>query len=160
MGASFEIWFSSTDAARPAVSFKVREYLASFITDGILREKGLVVTGAWNVVLGMIFLAEGKVYESDKILFIKKDPAIIRSEMVKLYEIIIPLKLIRESDDLLFTTVQLMYEALTIFLTTTFKSIKRDEIDDLWMQVDLDYIFSIEFPAPFNEQKYVGDSND
>jgi hypothetical protein len=50
-----------------------------------------------------------------------------------------------------------MYEAVSLFLTTTFKRVTPEFMATLWKQVDLDYLLALPYPAPFQEQKYLLD---
>lgn len=140
---------------RPQISYKIREYLAKFITENLLKEKKLVVGGKWKINLGLIFLTEGKY--GPKYIKMANSPRTIRSDGIKLYEIVIPLKLIEESDKQLLKTIELIYESLKIFFTTTFKKITPEFMDELWKKIDLDYLLCLPYPAPLEEQKYVGD---
>lgn len=153
----FNIYQSCDSLNRPPLSYQVREYLIRFITDNILASKNIVLNGKWNVVLAMIFLSNGGRYTTREIFFPKAQPKTIKEDNIKLYEIIIPLDEILESPNPYLRSIELMYEASKIFLTTTYKSITNEFVEDLWQKIDFEYLYSLPYPASLNEQKYVGD---
>jgi hypothetical protein len=51
-----------------------------------------------------------------------------------------------------------MYEAIAIFLTSTYKKVTSEFMNELCNNVDLEYLLSLPYPAPFKEQKYLSDS--
>lgn len=141
---------------RPPISYRIREYLMKFITECILEKKKIIVGGKWTVTLSLHFVGEGRMYKSRNI-FLAKGLRTITTEGIKIYDIIIPLKLIQEAENPLLKTIELMYESVKIFLTTTYKKVSSEFMDELWKQIDLDYLLSLPYPAPLNEQKYIGD---
>lgn len=141
---------------RPSISYKVREYLEGFILENILQKKKIVVGGKWGIKLAIYFVGEGK-YGIPETIDLQKNPTIINSEKTKLYEIFVPVKPIQESQTPLFKAIELMYEAITVFFTTTYKKITKELMDELWSHIDLDYLLSLPYPAPMEDQKYVGD---
>lgn len=157
MESAFSIYQSSSDKNRPPISYEVRKYLERFITDNVLKEKKIIVNSDWNVVLGIIFLSEGGRFTSKSIFLPKGGPKIIKKGRIKLYEIIVPLKVIQEANDPYLKTIELMYTAIGIFLSTTYKKVDPGSWDKLGKKIDLDYLLSLPYPAPLEEQKYVGD---
>ena len=156
MKSYFNIFQASTsNDNRPPISHKVREYFIQFLSDNLLKRKKIIIGGKWEIILSILFTGEGKY--GPKGIFMPKNPRTISSESVKLYEIIIPSKLIQESDKPFLKTIELMYEAIKVFFTTTYKKITPEFMDELWKKVDLDYLLSLPYPAPLSQQKYVGD---
>jgi hypothetical protein len=80
----------------------------------------------------------------------------ICAEAVKMYEVHIPLKCIQDSPNPLLKTIELIYEAIKIFLIATYKKIKPEFLDELWKFVDLDYLVSLPYPAPFSDRNISG----
>ncbi|RAJ05509.1 hypothetical protein LX64_02669 [Chitinophaga skermanii] len=78
----------------------------------------------------------------------------VASESVKIYECIIPFDFIRDSEEPQLETIELMYRAIKLFVTSTYKKVKPEFIDALWREVDLNYLLSLPYPAPIEEQKY------
>lgn len=152
----FSISQACTTKFRPPVSYRVREYFVNFLVDNLLKEKKLIIGGKWHINLTIYFVGEGKL-GLPKNIVIGKSPRTVSAEMTKLYEALIPVKLIQESDRPFLKTIELMYEALTVFFTATYKKITKEFMDELWKQVDLNYLLSLPYPAPMEDQKYVGD---
>ncbi len=147
---------STTNSGRPPVSHKVREYLEKFILDNLLKPKKLIINTKWRIRLLICFVEEGPRYTSTY-LFLAKQPTTITAENLKMYEILIPLKLLKGVDDPYLRTIELMFEALTIFFTTIYKSIKKEEMKLLWEKVDINYLFTLPYPASLKDQKYATD---
>ena len=70
----------------------------------------------------------------------------------------IPLKLITESENPYLATIEHIFEAIEIFLVSTYNSITSEFMGELRKQVDLNYLLRLPYPAPISEQKYIGDS--
>ena len=157
MIARFIIYQASEDANRPPISCKIREYYMKFITDNVLIKQKIIVDGKWNVGLGIIFISDGARYKSKEIIIAKGAPRIVKEQSLKLYQIIVPLTVIQEAEEPLLKTIELMFEAITVFLTTVYKKITREFMDELWRQVDLSYLLNLPYPATLSEQKYIGD---
>src|SRR5690606_14590151 len=147
---NFSISQAYTTKYRPPISYKVREYFVDFLTDNLFTQKKIIISRRWHIKLGIYF------DYSPQILMAKK-PTTITSESTKLYEILIPVKPIQESEAPFLKTIELMYEAITVFFTTTYKKVTKEFMDELWKQVDLNYLLSLPYPAPLEDQKYVGD---
>lgn len=110
----------------------------------------------WNICLSILFVEEGARSASTAV-YLAKSGRTISAERVKIYQVLIPLKSILESDDHFLKTITLMYEALTLFFTSTYRKITQHFMQELWAKVDLDYLRSLPYPAPLEEQQYVGD---
>jgi hypothetical protein len=156
MESYFNIYQSCTEIERPPVSFKVREYFEKFIIENVFVKKKIIIGGKWKIGLAIYFSVSGP-----KVLFkgiaLAKGARTILSESIKIYEIVILTEPIQQAEKPFLKTIELMYEAIKIFLTTTYKKVTPEFMDDLWRQVDLDYLLSLPYPAPLAEQKYVGD---
>lgn len=141
---------------RPPISYKAREYLEVFIIENVLKKNKIIIGSKWRVDLLLIFCQETNRYKSTHI-FMPKNPKTVTEEGVKIYEILIPFKLIKESDNPYSRTIELMYEAITIFFTETYKKIAKDLMSELWKKVDMPYLLTLPYPAPKVEQKYLTD---
>lgn len=141
---------------RPPISSKIKEYFVTFITENILKEKKIILGGKWRVDLTISFEGESRLGFPRKTT-LDKSPRIVSSEGVKLYWVFVPVKTIQESENPLLKTIELMYEAISIFFTTTYKKVTSDFMNYLWKEVDLNYLLSLPYPAPIEDQKYTGD---
>jgi hypothetical protein len=147
---------STTFKNRPPISSKVRGYFEQFITKQLLKPKNIIVGSQWQIELVICFVEEGPRYKSGN-LFLAKQPRTISSEKIKIYEILVPLKLLSGVDQPYLRTIELIYEALTLFFTTIYKSVTPQEMKMLWQNVDLDRLNTLPYPAALPDQKYVGD---
>ena len=145
-----------TTKYRPPISYKLREYFVNFLTDSLFKKKKIIIGGKWHINLAIYFVGEGRL-GLPKNIVMAKNPRTVSAEMTKLYEILVPVKPIQESERPFLKTIELMYEALTVFFTTTYKKVTKEFMDELWNQVDIDYLLSLPYPAPLEDQKYVGD---
>jgi hypothetical protein len=153
----FEIIASSVSITnRPPISYKVREYFETFIIDHILTKKKIIVTGNWEIHLVLAFLPETNRYQSDD-LFMPEKPVVVKEDKIKTYDILVPMKLIKPIDEPYLKTIELIYQAITLFLTKTYKKVTAKEMENLWESVDLKYLLSLPFPAPLVDQKYLTD---
>jgi hypothetical protein len=141
---------------KPPISYKVREYFVAFIVSNILEKEKLIIGGKWHFNLTVYFVAEGRLGLPTNVVF-AKTPKTISAESIKLYEALIPVKPIQQSDNPALKTIELMYEAISLFFTTVYKTITKEYMEMLWKEVDLDYLLSLPYPAPAEEQHYVGD---
>ena len=69
----------------------------------------------------------------------------------------IPVKLIKESENPYRKTIELIYEAITLFFTTIYKKITPHLMNQLWESIDILYLLTLPYPAPLIDQKYVTD---
>ncbi|HEY5408670.1 MAG TPA: hypothetical protein VIJ92_16360 [Ginsengibacter sp.] len=156
MEAYFNIYQSCTETERPPISYKIRAYFEKFITENVLKKKKIIIGGRWKIILAIFFSGGGP-----KVLYkgigFAKGSRTVSAENVKIYEVFILLKPIEDTKNPLLKTIELIYEAIKNFITTTYKKVNSELMDELWKQVDLDYLLSLPYPAPLSEQKYVGD---
>jgi hypothetical protein len=157
MESYFNILLSSTVGnKRPPISFKVREYLEGFIIENVLKKFKIVQGGKWKIALAIFFIERGEKYDSANI-FLAKGARTVEAESIKIYEILIPIEEIKASPQPYLKTIELLYEAIKIFLTNTYKKVTPALMDELWGNLDLEYLLSIPYPVSYEEQQYVGD---
>lgn len=140
---------------RPPISYRICEYFNEFMSESFAKKKPKLISKDWKINLGIIIQSEGRY--GPKEIFLASKPRTIKSEGVKLYEMVVPLKLITDTNNPHRRTIEIIYEAVKIFFTSTYKSVSTEFMDELWKEIDLDYLLSLPYPAPLNEQKYVGD---
>ena len=158
MNSRLRIIHSSTSFTnRPPISFKVVEHIENYINENLLTHKKIIVNGNWEIHFVLTFVQETERYKSDYIFMPSTPPDIVKEEKVKIYEAIIPMKLIDNSSHPYLRTIELIYEAITIFLTRTYKKISQEDMDALWRGIDLEFLLSLPYPAPVAEQKYLAD---
>ena len=101
-------------------------------------------------------MPEGKYYTTEE-LSLAKGYQTVKQDAVKIYTVLVPLKAIGKSDKPLLKIVELMYEAITKYFITNFKSISPEFMEHLKTEIDLPYLLSLPYPAPFKDQRYVAD---
>ena len=139
---------------RPPIPFVVRDYLEKFFIREVLEPKRLILNGKWNIQLVLYFVGKGKF--GPESIFLAKGFRTVSSEEVRMYEAALPTHLINSIDPYL-GTIRLMYDAVGVFLITTFKSVSKDYIEALWPKVDVGYLRTFEYPAAFADQHYIED---
>jgi hypothetical protein len=83
-----------------------------------------------------------------------KSATTVKQDSVKIYSITIPMKAIIQSQKPHQKTIEIVYEAITKYFTSTFKKVTREFMADLENQVNFDYLLSLPYPAPFAEQRF------
>jgi|GEM_PF-2463311 len=161
MEKKFQIVQSSTNTIdlRPPISWKVRDYLEDFIIENVLNEKQIIVTSQWTIHLHCFFCKASPRFNYEYIHFHNK-PRTVKENMVKIYEIMIPEKLIDVSNSKYEKTIELIYDAISIFLTATYKKISKEFMSELWHHVDMKYLLSLPYPAQAKDQRYLTDIDD
>jgi len=152
MVSKFNIYQSSIEEDRPPISHKVRDYLIKFITTELLEKKNILINAKWNVILALFFIRKAK-FGPDQV-FLAKGSRTVSAENTKIYEVLIPMQIIDAAENKYLKTIELIYEAITLFLTSTYKKVTIESMAEIWEKVDLKYLLSLPYPAPFNEQKY------
>lgn len=152
----FSISQAYTTKFRPPISCKIREYFVQFLVENLLKEKKIILGGKWHINIAIYFVGEGRL-GLPKSIVMAKNPRTVSAESTKIYEILIPIRPIQESEAPLIKTIELMYEAMVVFFTTTYKKVTKDFMNELWRRVDLKFLLSLPYPAPIEDQKYVGD---
>lgn len=149
----FSIKLTGTPEERPPISYKISEYLESFIIENVLIPQKIILGGKWNIWLSFMFFNGGRFGPSGVHIY---KPTTVRSDNVKLYPIQIPIVEISNSENPALRTIELLYEGITLFFVTHFKKIDLSFISDLWQSVDISYLLSLPYPAKEKEQRYVG----
>jgi hypothetical protein len=141
---------------RPPISYKVREYLGNYINTNFIEPKKFLLDIGWKIDILIIFINNTSQVKLNEIK-LGRVPIVAKEEKIKIYEILIPLKLIDESDNKYLKTIQLMQEALGLFFNKKARKGEKKYITDLWQKVDYEYLLTLTYPAPLTEQKYISD---
>lgn len=155
----FEIHQTCTEKNRPPISYKVREYLESFITKKVLEEKKIIVGGNWKVTLTICFSGDGPMMLF-KDYALAKGVRTITKEKTKLYESVVLLPQIENDKDPYLKTIEMVYKVISAFLTANYKKVTPEFMNNLWKEIDFNYLKSLPYPAKLIEQKYIGDMID
>ena len=163
--------------SRPRVSIHVDEYIWSFIEENIVKPHKLMRSEKHGYLLDISFdqfdpakhryfplssynglLREGGEMDSANRSYFREDFAggkdrtkvlNVDIKAANVSENITP----REYADLLF-------DGIGAALVFNFKRLKREEFDGLKPKIDWSIVESFPFPAPFEEQRYIGDEGE
>ena len=140
---------------RPKVSYKIREYIEEFFLKEVLNEKKIIVNNKVDTLLQMSFFID-----ANEDYIISLPPSTYKNENIKAYPIMISYSnRIENAKNINIEFAMILYEAVTEFLVTHFKKVSREEMEGLKVKLDLDYLSTIIYPAPFKEQRFVGDNS-
>ena len=165
----YRIWFNTermdredhykiTLFSRPRVSIHVDEYIWSFIEENIVKPHKLMRSEKHGVEMDSAnrsyfredfaggkdrttWFSPNKIWTNcgDKVLNVDIKAANVSENITP-----------REYTDLLF-------DGIGSALVFNFKRLKREEFDGLKPKIDWSIVESFPFPAPFEEQRYIGD---
>lgn len=139
---------------RPPYSYKVDEYFEDFVETFILRPFNIIIDSNWTVLLSvMIFKKDANSPAGVNIY----EPSIIEEEMIKYYPVAINMEDIYVNDEPLENIISLYFQIISLFFLSNYKEISKEYMLDLKEKLDWDYLLSLPYPAPFFDQKYVGD---
>jgi hypothetical protein len=141
---------------RPPISCQVKEYFEEFILKNVLIKKKIAVGGRWQIMFTIHFQEKGAQTNFDDVA-VAKSCRTVAAESVKLYESVILVDAIRSYQNPYLGTIELMYKVIKLFLTAAYKKVTFEFMDELWNRVDMNYLLSLPYPAPFSEQKYLID---
>ena len=154
--------------SRPRVSIHVDEYIWSFIEENIVKPHKLMRSEKYGYLLDISFdqfdpakhryfplssyngLLRATWFSPNKIWTNCGDKVLnVDIKAANVSENITP----REYADLLF-------DGIGAALVFNFKRLKREEFDGLKPKIDWSIVESFPFPAPFEEQRYIGDEGE
>jgi hypothetical protein len=84
----------------------------------------------WNVILSIAVLRKG-IYPAESI-FPAKGSRTVSEENTKIYGVVIPVQIIDAATDKHLKTVERIYEAVELFLTSTYKTITKEFMNEPW----------------------------
>ena len=136
--------------SRPRVSIHVDEYIWSFIEENIVKPHKLMRSEKHGYLLDISFEDRTTWFSPNKIWTNCGDKVLnVDIKAANVSENITP----REYADLLF-------DGIGAALVFNFKRLKREEFDGLKPKIDWSIVESFPFPAPFEEQRYIGDEGE
>ena len=159
---------------RPRVSIKVDQYIWDYIYKNVALPKKILQSEKWIycLVIAMRKYEPGLKYSKNDEENLKYDDFMRRmgdtgrifgienfyargknkkSSQIEIVSPLITNKITPEQ------YADLVFDGFSAFLTDHFKKIKKTEIDSIKSGLSKDIINSYPFPAPFEEQEYLGD---
>ena len=144
----------STDPNRPPYSYKVEEYFEEFVYNNILQPFNVILNEKWKVLLSIMIFKKDENSPTGVNIY---EPSIIEEEQIKYFPVAINMEDVYANDQPLENIVSLYFQIISLFFLSNYKEISKEYMLDLKDKLDWDYLLSLPYPAPFLEQKYVGD---
>jgi hypothetical protein len=144
----------STEADRPPYSHKVEEYFEAFVHNYILQPSNIILNGKWKILLSIMIFRKDDNSPAGVNIY---EPSIVEEEMIKYYPVAINIEDIYANDNPLENIVSLYFQIISLFFLSNYQSITNEYMLDLKEKLDWEYLLSLPYPAPYPEQKYVGD---
>ena len=147
---------------RPRVDYRISEYLFDFINQNILMKKKIMKSGSYSVTLFMKFLDPEKhkfvfenPYNTDKTRFAFPVTRSIKNRNVGVF-----------CTSILFNSqmtpaeyAQIVYDMYAFYFIFRYKKLTKELFDETKKKLDYDLINSFDFPAKFDNQKYMTDES-
>ncbi|GEO09682.1 hypothetical protein [Segetibacter aerophilus] len=143
-----------SEANRPPYSYKVEEYFEEFVHNYILQPFNIILNEKWKVLLSiMLFKKDDNSPQGVNIY----EASLVEEELIKYYPVAITLDDIYANDKPMENIVGLYYKIISLFFLSNYPGISQQYMLDLKEKLDWEYLLSLTYPAPYSEQKYVGD---
>ena len=147
---------------RPRVDYRISEYLFEFINQNILIEKKIMQTGEYDFTLFLkMFKPQEHTFFFDNPYNTKQTkytPYVnqsIKSKNIKMF-----------CASLLFNAqmtpkeyVEIVYDMFALYFILRYKKLTKALFDEAKQKIDYDFVNSFEFPAIFENQKYMLDDS-
>jgi len=152
---------------RPRVSYEVREYVWSYIYINILEPRNLLKSQKYKFSLTVsVKKFDPKIhkyftdspYNDDQNKFRPETKFRVFEKTKKIASI----GVLSTYGDLNISPTDyanLLYDAFGSFLVNVSKKLNKEIMDEFRSGLDHEFINSFEFPAPFDQQKYIGDNS-
>jgi hypothetical protein len=139
---------------KPPYSYKVDEYFEEFVRENILEAFNIVEEDDWKILLSiMMFKKDEESAEGVSIY-----PAeTIDEEKIRYYPIAINIEDVYANDTPMDNIVGIYYQIISLFFMSNYESLSEQFMLELKKKLDWDYLLALPYPAPVEEQKYVGD---
>ncbi|WP_294823912.1 hypothetical protein [uncultured Flavobacterium sp.] len=150
---NFSIDISCDDVVnRPQASHRVREYIEQFVLTDILLPKKIIVGAKMKTLLQVSLFTKGESY------FVSLPPTTFKKENTRAYPVMVsPGDSMAAHSNGSVAFALLLYRAVTEFLITHYKKLTRTELEEIQQKMDIKYLESIPYPAPFDDQQYIMD---
>jgi hypothetical protein len=150
---------------RPRIDYRISEYIFDYINKKILEPNKIMQTGNYKICFSFKFYnKEDHNYHEDTIFCTENTKysfhLFISTENGIKYKVIM---IFCNSTELTEKTnpneyANIVYDMMGAFLTSKYKKISKETIDKNRNGMDYNLIESFEFPAPFENQKYLVDN--
>jgi hypothetical protein len=151
LSTTFQIKKICNEPDRPPYSHQVDRYFEQFVLDNIITPLHLQ-TG--NVLLSIMLLSKQDV-QGDGISIYK--PSSIPEERLTFYPVSIILDEVYNGDSVMENMISLYFQVICLFFRNYFPTVTSEFLLGLKDKLDWDFLLSLPYPAPFEDQQYVGD---
>lgn len=145
---------------RPRTDFRISEYIFEFIDEYILKPNKILQKGNYRFCLAF------GIYNPEIQKFHQENPynnnyskfrlAQYNRKAYKEIQINCNSTFFNENIEPI-AYAWMVYDMFAVYLTTNFKKITKEIMEDKKMNLDKSYITDLEFPAKFENQKYIAD---
>jgi hypothetical protein len=141
---------------RPRVSYKIRDYVLEFVLEHVIFPKKIMVKDRYNYFVAFILIPfkENEKDEKNEVITWDKWKLFGREKTlhISIFNHLINANIRPEE----FASI--IYDALAIQFVELYKKITIEDFNKAKKNLDYNYINSLPYPAPFEEQKYTFDS--
>jgi len=142
--------------SRPPISGKVREHLQALADKWIMADRDAGFDQ--DVLIDLYFIDPNTEGPSD--IFLQPSKKIKPGLARKPFTVFIPQTLIESASDPYKATIQLMVDTVILVFSREFPGLKPGSLPKFKKAVDFEYLMSLPYPAPFDEQQYISDNID
>jgi hypothetical protein len=107
-----------------------------------------------NALLSMMLLPKQDVQGDGIAIY---PPSHIAEEQLTFYPASIILEDVYAGDNVMENIVSLYFQVICLFFRNYFPEVTSEFLFDLKDKIDWDFLLSLPYPAPFEDQQYIGD---
>lgn len=155
MTKQFSIKKVSSEENRPPYSYKVEEYFEDFVHENILKPFNIILEDDYKTILSIMLLNKDEESPEGVNFY---EPEALDEEKIRFYPVTIYIEDLLAKEQPLENLVSLYFQIISIFFLSYYRQITTEYMLALKEKLDWDYLLSLPYPAPANEQKYVGDN--
>jgi hypothetical protein len=139
---------------KPPYSYKVDEYFEEFVREHIVVPFNIVAEDDWKILLSIMMFKKDEENPEGVSIY----PAeTIEEEKIRYYPIAINIEDVYANNTPMENIVGIYYQIISLFFISNYESISEEFMLELKKKLDWDYLLSLPYPVPIDEQKYVGD---
>jgi hypothetical protein len=139
---------------KPPYSYKVDEYFEEFVRENIIEPFNIIREDDWKILLSVMMFKKDE--ESPEGVSIYPAET-IEEEKIRYYPIAINIEDVYANNTPMENIVGIYYQIISLFFISNCEGISEEFMLELKKKLDWDYLLSLPYPVPIDEQKYVGD---
>jgi hypothetical protein len=139
---------------KPPYSYKVDEYFEQFVRENIIEPFNIIAEDDWKILLSIMMFKKDEESQEGVSIY----PAeTIDEEKIRYYPIAINIEDVYANNTPMENIVGIYYQIISLFFISNYEGISEEFMLELKKKLDWDYLLSLPYPAPSEQQKYVGD---